>query len=475
MYNCGPTVYDHMTIGNLRAAVFADQLRRTLEYLGYDVTQVMNITDVGHLTMSDVQKESLKKSGKKIEITDTEDGLDRMEKAALREGVSAWEIAEKYTEAIMGKDYEKKKSFGSDGVFGKINMRKPHFLPKASETVSEQIKFIETLMNKGYAYKTKKAVYFDVQKFARYEDLVGQKFNEMREGERAETSDPGRKHSADFRLWQLDQPDHAMQWDSPWGKGFPGWHIECSAMSKMRLGETFDIHTGGEDHIKAHHPNEIAQSESAHGKTMANYWLHNAFLTVDGGRMGKSLGNAYSMNDIERKGYSPMDLRYFYYLAHYRSKQDFTWEALDAARNARRNLIKDLKRLRSYIKSDESHCISQEWNEEFVAALEDDINMPKALAVLWDLLKSEQSPVVKYSTAISFDRVFGFQLKDVEERKRIFSEADKKEIERLVRLREEARKARDWKKADTIRDELQRKYHVIVEDTVHGADWRAED
>ncbi len=467
IYNCGPTVYDYLTIGNLRTYVFADILRRSLEYLGYDVTQVMNITDVGHLTMTEVQKKSAELAGEKLEITDTDEGLDRMEKAAKREGLSVEEVAQKYTEAIFGKNYEKKKGLGDDGDFGKLNIKKPHHLPKATEYIDEQIEFIKQLEKKGFTYKTKQAVYFDVQKFPRYEELVGQSFEDMKKGGRADTSDPERKHPADFRLWQID-PDHPMHWPSPWGEGYPGWHIECSAMSRKLLGQPIDIHTGGEDHIKLHHVDEMAQSECAYDAPLANHWMHGAFLTVDGGRMGKSLGNAYTLKDLKEKGFDPLDLRYLFMQAHYRKKQDFTWEALEAARSAR------LKMVETFRPSLVAYRISpsSEWKERFTSTLRNDLNIPEALAVVWDLIKSDGKKAGKYATLLGFDRVLGLGLDKVKSQK---SEVkNKNEIEGLVSQREEARKKEDWKKADEIRDELKGKYNVELEDTDEGTEWRVK-
>lgn len=477
LYNCGPTVYDYVTIGNLRAYVFEDLLRRVLEYLGYEVTQVMNITDVGHLTLTDLQKEVIKKSGKKIEITDTEDGLDRMEKAAKREGVSVWDIAQKYIDATFGEKYDESNKHYGKSDFGKMNVLKPHHLPRATEYIKQQVDFIEKLEEKGYTYKTKQAVYFDIKKFQKYENLAGQKFADMKKGKRADETDPDRKHPADFRLWQLNQPDHAMQWDSPWGKGYPGWHIECSAMSRELLGQPFDIHTGGEDHIKVHHPSEMAQSESAYDKTMTNYWMHNAFLTVDGGRMGKSLGNAYTLADIENKGFDPLDLRYFYLSAHYRTKQDFSWKILKSAGNARKKLINEVTRLLAntgqagQANSDERKTISKEWKAKFVKTLENDLNIPKALAVMWSLIKSDINDDQKLEAILDFDKVFGLRLGFIKiDDKRIKANV-KKEIEELVKQREKARENKDWKEADRIRAELMKKYDVKLEDTEEGCEW----
>lgn len=477
IYNCGPTVYDFATIGNLRYFTFCDFLRRTIEYLGYKVIQVMNITDVGHLTMTEAQKKEAELEGIELEITDTDEGLDRMRKAAKREGLSVWEIAEKYTQAIFGKNWKELKEFEKDGDFGKLNLKKPHFLPIVTDHIQEMIVLIKDLEEKGYTYKTKEAIYFNIQKFPKYEKLLEQKFDEMRKGERADATDPDRKHPADFRLWQLDQPDHPMQWDSPWGKGFPGWHIECSAMSKKYLGQPFDIHTGGEDHIRLHHLNEIAQSEAAYDKDMANYWMHGLFLTVDGKRMGKSLGNAYTLADIEKKGFDPLDLRYFFLQAHYRTKQNFTWENLKSAANARKKLVRELRNNSLKQEADKKY-LSKKWKDRFIETLEDDLITPKALAVVWDLLKSDEKQASKLATIIDFDKVLGLRLKEAISEpfgKIRIKNKERDEIEGLIKERETTRSKKDWKEADKIRERLKEKYNVELEDTKKGTIWNLKE
>jgi cysteinyl-tRNA synthetase len=488
MYTCGPTVYFYPTIGNLRGFMFDDVLRRTLEYLGYEVTQVMNITDVGHLTLTDLQKETIEKEGKEIEITDTDDGLDRMEKTAKKEGISTWDVAKKYIDATFGKNYKTVKEFENDGMFGKMNFEKAEFIPRATEMIDEQIELIKKLEAKGFTYKTKEAVYFDISKFPKYEELAGQSFDEMRKGDRANVTDKDRKHPADFRLWQLDQPDHEMLWDSPWGKGFPGWHIECSAMSGKLLGTPFDIHTGGEDHIKVHHPSEMAQTESATGKPMANYWMHNAFLTVDGKRMGKSLGNAYTLDDIIEKGFDPMDLRYFYLTARYRVKQDFSWSSLETARNEIQRLekrIRNIKKENIQSTIDGRKDRKKDFVERFVRALEDDLNTPLALSVLWSVVKSGEYLATKDKLELikDFDKVLGLNLNKVKtcesgivkkviqkgtkkvvyKRKRIQGQG-KEKVWNLVEDRLRAKEENDWLKADEMRIILEDKFKIRLED-----------
>jgi len=464
IYNCGPTVYYYLTVGNLRAYVFTDLLRRLFDYRGYHVKQVMNLTDVGHLTATEAQKEASCLQDGDLELTDDEEGLDRMEKTARGEGITVWEVAQKYIQAILGRDWENREELGSDGDFGKLNIRKPHVICRATDHIQDQIKLIKRLEEKGYTYTTSQAVYFDITKFPRYEKLTGQSLSEMQVGKRADTSDPDRRHPADFRLWQLNQPDHAMQWESPWGMGFPGWHIECSAMSTKYLGQPFDIHTGGEDHIKLHHVNEMAQSESAYGRPMANYWLHNSFLTVDGGRMGKSLGNAYILKDVEERGFEPLDLRYFYLTAHYRTKQDFTWRALTAARVARTRLV---NLVQAWCLAAKPSKIREEYKEKFVQFIEDDLALPQALALVWDLAKDTSVPdAEKLATILDFDRVLGLRL-DEEPSKAALSPKDQERFEKaeeLLKEREEARKAGNFAKADQIRDRIEKELGLKVED-----------
>ncbi len=478
IYCCGPTVYDDITIGNIQKYVFDDILRRTMEYLGYEVTQVMNITDVGHLTMTDIAKEIYKdKYGKEADVTDDEEGLDRMEKAAKREGISVWEVAQKYIDRIFGKNGDKDNEYYNEGHLGKMNILRPHHIPRATNYINEQIEFIKRLEEKGYTYKTKHAVYFDILKFPKYEKIVGQKFSEMKKGERADSSDPHRKHPADFRLWQLNQPEHAMQWDSPWGRGYPGWHIECSTMSRIFLGQPFDIHTGGEDHIRLHHACEMAQSESAYGKPMANYWMHNRFVTVNGMRMGKSLGNAYILNDIIDKGFDPMDLRYFYLQTLYRKSCNFTWEKLEVTRNARKTLVSNILKVKENVKAGyrkvrkiEENDSFKLWEKRFINAIKDDLNIPNALGVMWKMLKSDIINELKINLVKSWDSVFGLRLMEDINKKNL-SKDEIAEINKLIIKRNKARERSNWKEADEIREKLKSKYNVVLQDTKAGTLW----
>jgi cysteinyl-tRNA synthetase len=450
IYSCGPTVYSRQTVGNFRTFVFSDLLRRSLEYMGYRVDLVMNITDVGHLTMTDEEKAKFKD----LEITDTDAGLDRLEKAAKSENTTVWEIADRYT-----------KQFFSD--ITKLNILPARVYPKATGHIPEQIEMITKLIDKGYAYVTKSAVYFETSKFKGYADIAGQSLDQKSVAVRSEVEkDPSKRNPADFRLWQLDQPDHSMQWDSPWGKGFPGWHIECSAMSMKYLGQPIDIHTGGADHITVHHPNEIAQSEAATGKKFVNYWMHGAFLVVDGKRMGKSLGNAYTIEDIEAKGYDGTDLRYFYLTAHYRQILNFTWVSLESAHN-RLVKVRQTIDLLERAKPKAGKVIPQ-YKKLFLAALEHDLNLPVALAVFNQVVDADLDASDKLTTLKNFDEVLGLNLFLVKHE----NQDEIHEIESLIKQREKLRSEKHWEEADDIRKILLNKFHVTVEDSSGGTIWK---
>ncbi len=455
VYNCGPTVYDFPTVGNWRAFVFDDILKRTLQYSGYQVKQVMNLTDVGHMTMTEEQKLQTGPS----DITDNELGEDRLEKTARKTGKTVWEVAQFYID---------------DFVAGLVvlNCELPDVMPRATDHIAQQIAMIQQLETKGYTYITKQAVYFDTAKFARYGELSGQKLEDKLVGAREDVHvDPDKHHPADFRLWQINQPNHAMEWESPWGKGFPGWHIECSAMSTAYLGAPFDIHTGGVDHIAVHHENEIAQTEAALGVPMCRVWLHNEFLQIDGGRMGKSLGNAYTLQDIIQKGFNPLALRYFYLNAHYRSKQNFTWEALGGAAVAFKKLRKITAELMA---STMPATVLPVYADRFVTAIEDDLNLPQALSVVWDLSKDGQVDAgAKLATLLDFDRVLGLQLDkgEIPDAQVTSSTGEQTAIEALVQERVEARRNKDFRRSDELRDQLFKEFGVVVEDTATGPKW----
>jgi cysteinyl-tRNA synthetase len=389
LYTCGITAYDYAHIGNGRKYVMDDVLRRALAFNGFKVNHVQNVTDVGHL------------------VSDADEGEDKLEKGAKKQGKTVWEVAE-----FFGNNFYE--------MMDKLNNLRPTVICKATDHIKEQIELIEKLFKNGYAYDTAEAVYFDISKFEDYGKIFGQKIEDKKLGVRSEVkTDENKRNNADFALWFKcvgKFTDHVMHWESPWGDGFPGWHIECSAMSIKYLGEQIDIHTGGEDHLSIHHPNEIAQSEGATGKKpFSKFWMHVAFLTVDGKKMSKSLGNFYNIQDILDKGFDPIALRYLYLGAHYKKPMNFTWQSLDAA-------VKGLKRLQSTVQtlkasqrttlSEEKNTKINEYKIKFTEALNDDLNTSKAMAVLFEMLKSNIPSEDKYDLAVSFDEVLGLGLRD---------------------------------------------------------------
>ena len=430
MYACGPTVYSFSHIGHGRKYVNDDILRRVLENIeGLQVKHVQNITDVGHL------------------VSDGDEGEDKMEKGAEKYGKTVWEVAKDFTE-FFDKEMEL------------LNVEKPTVSCKATEHIPEQIEMVEKLIDKGFAYETSEAVYFEVAKFLDYGKLFGQNLAEKLVGVRDEVVvDGNKKNPLDFALWFKRVGKfsaHVMHWNSPWGEGFPGWHIECSAMSTKYLGDQFDIHTGGEDHLSVHHPNEIAQSEATTGKKpFVKYWFHSAFLTVDGKKMSKSLGNVYSVADIVAKGFSPMALRYLYLSTHYRKTMNFTWEALGAANSA---LVKLNKYTMSLRGGGDEVIYTNEYYKDFVKATEDDLNMPKALAVLWDVVKSKDlDGFEKRRLILNFDKVLGLGLDkqmDNGDGSRIRSGMTDEKVENMLKAREKYRSEKNWVEADKIRDQL---------------------
>jgi cysteinyl-tRNA synthetase len=448
MYNCGLTVYDYAHIGNLRSFAFEDILRRYLEYKGFTVKQVMNFTDVGHM------------------FEDVDIGEDKMEAAAKRERKDPWSIAEFYIQVFL----EDSK---------KMNFEEPMARPKATDHIQEMIELTRKLIKKGYAYVVNGSVYFDVTKFKDYGKLSGNTIEKLKLGAGGRVEfNPDKRNQFDFALW-INDPKHIMNWKSPWcEKGYPGWHIECSAMAMKYLGETIDIHTGGVDNLFPHHENEIAQSEAATGKKFVNYWLHNEHLLVEGGRMGKSLGNYYTLRDLIAKGYDPKALRYLLMSTHYRQQLNFTFEGLEAAKNALDRLINFMHRLKD---ADGTGCgekirgLMNDVQRRFEEAMDDDLNISVALAALFDfvrevnkllddnVLSKEEAEV--YELMMRFDKVLGV----VGEIKR--KEKLPKEAEELIRKREEARKAKDWEAADKIREQL-RSMGIILEDTLQGVKWK---
>ena len=458
IYACGPTVYDFASIGNFRTYTVSDVLVRTLKFSGLKVNYVMNLTDVGHLTGDN--------SG------DADTGIDRMEKGAKREGKTAWEIAEFYINAFF-KDYQK------------LNLTEPNKFPRATEHIKEQIELIKKLEENKLTYKTSDGVYFDT---IAYEKTTHKKYGELsnldqiQEGARVEKN-PEKKNPRDFALWKFSPKNEKrhMEWESPWGLGFPGWHIECSAMSMKYLGESFDLHTGGEDLKQTHHPNEIAQSEGATQKPFVKYWLHVTFLKVNGQRMGKSLGNFYTLSDVEAKGFSPLSLRYFYLSGHYQEPLNFSWEALTSAQNSLTNLTSIVSNLKN-TKEDQRTKLSEEkmlkidsFRDEFTAALNNNLNTPQALAVLWEVVKSNIPSPDKLDLVYLFDEVLGLSLNQITENKIIgeketaqgtitwyvpISQTTIKALENRL----ETKAQKDFDKADAIRKELEEKEHIVIVD-----------
>ncbi len=440
LYTCGPTVYLYAHIGNMRTYIFEDVLVRTLKLFGYSVKRVMNTTDVGHLT------------------SDADTGEDKMEVGARREGKSAWDIAKFYTEAFF-KDYKA------------LNCLMPDVLCPATEYIREMIDLVLTLEKKGFTYRIGDGIYFDTAKLPDYGKLAGKSHIEgIKEGARVEAN--AEKHNpTDFALWKFSAPEEKrqMEWPSPWGVGFPGWAIECSAMAVKHLGETIDIHCGGEDHVAIHHTNEIAQSEAATGKTFANYWMHARFLiTGDSGKMSKSAGGFLTVETLKEKGYDPLAYRYFCFSAHYRKQLEFGWEALDASAKNLEALRGVVARLKDEPQSRElnSDARFEDYNALFKDAVADDLNMPQALAVLWGVLRGPYGAEEKLAFVLEADKVFGLDLGRVSA-----EETLPPELLALVEARRQARKDKDFKKSDELRKELLDK-GVLVEDTPKGMRWK---
>jgi cysteinyl-tRNA synthetase len=427
LYTCGPTVYNFAHIGNMRTFLFEDLLTRTLRFNGYDVTWVMNVTDVGHMT------------------SDEDAGEDKMQEASKREGLDPWAIARKYEEAFLH-DMER------------LNIRRPDILPRATEHVSEMIKLNQMLEERGFTYTTAEGLYFDTSKVSDYGKLANTRLDQQLQAVRSDVVvDTGKRNPQDFILWFANKPNHIMKWESPWGVGYPGWHIECSAMSMKYLGETFDIHCGGNDHIPVHNTNEIAQSECATGKTFVNYWMHAAFLTMrnrenEQTKMSKSKGNFVTVQTLIDSGYDPLVYRYLCLQAHYRSELEFVWEwvaegkgqspSLDTARTGLTRLYERIARAEDESLSDDS-AFQLAYNEVLMA-LNDDLNVPKAVGVL----HSYNSPRL-WKT---FDPVLGLEI----EARAVIKEAEvaPAEILALVAERQAARKARDFAQSDALRDQI---------------------
>ncbi len=435
IYSCGPTVYSYAHIGNFRTYIFMDNLRRMLEYNGYKLKHVMNITDVGHLE------------------SDADEGEDKMEKAARKENKSPYEIAEFYT-----------KVFFED--MNKLNIERPEIIAKATEHIDDMLEFAKKIVENGYGYETSTAIYFDVSKLDKYPVLSNRNVDDQIAGARVDV-DPEKRNPYDFAIWIKAPANHIMKWESPWGLSYPGWHLECSAMGRKYLGEEFDIHTGGVDHIPTHHENEIAQSKGAFGKIPAKVWMHVEFLQVDGGKMSKSLGNVYTISQLQKKGIEPLAFKLFCYTAHYRTKLNFTFEGASSSQKA-------LNRLReSYIKhKNGNEEISDEeinaYKAKFLDAINDDLNMPLAMSIVWEVARNEKKSRKLSDLLDDFDKVLGLDLSNSE---KYIKEQENievpEEVLELVEERKKAREEKNWSLSDELRDKIKDKGY-IVKDTKEG-------
>ena len=433
LYTCGPTVYLYAHIGNLRTYIFEDILKRVLQYNGYLVKHVMNITDVGHLT------------------SDADTGEDKMEKGAKRDKKTVWQIAQFYT-----------KEFKKDLKL--LNILSPNIWIKATDTIKDQIDLIRILEKKGFAYKISDGIYFDTSKLKSYGKLAGKKKRKLRPGARIQIV-KGKKNPTDFALWKLTPPGvkRQMEWNSPWGRGFPGWHTECVVMSIKELGIPFDIHCGGIDHITIHHPNEIAHTEAAYKKPLAKFWMHGEFLVLKEGRMGKSKGNIVILDNLAKKGFNPLAYRYLCLNAHYRAKLTFSWKSLKSAEQSLSNLYQKVREIRTGQKTLGKSSNIGSYKKKFLTAINNDLNTPKALALMWKVVKSNKlSGKEKYSLLLDFDTVFGLNLAKIK-KPRI-----PKEIRSLVKIREDYRKKNNWKKADQTRKKME-VLGYLIEDTKEGS------
>jgi len=424
LYTCGPTVYDYQHIGNYRTFLFEDLLKRVLQWNGHRVRHVMNITDVGHLT------------------SDADTGEDKMEKGARRTGRSAWDIAALYTEAFL-EDLRR------------LNILPPDVLPRATDHSPQQIAFIADLERDGYTYRTADGIYFDTSRQADYGYLARLDKSGLEAGKRVDLGD--KRSATDFALWKFSPAGSTrqMEWDSPWGKGFPGWHIECSAMAQQYLGDYFDIHCGGEDHIPVHHTNEIAQTEARVGTRLANFWMHGYFLLANDAKMAKSAGEFLRVGALIERGYDPLAFRFLCLTGHYRTQLNFTWDALDAAATG-------LARMRTgfhALRDDAAAYPDDALVARFGAQINDDLNAPRALALAWEALRGELPDPVKRATLARFDDVFGLGLAQWQPAE----QAIPPDVSALAEARASARRNRDWAEADRLRAQL------------HSAGWEMED
>ena len=439
MYSCGPTVYYNAHIGNLRAYLFMDNLRRMLKYNGYKLKHVMNITDVGHLT------------------SDADEGEDKMMVASKRENKSPWEIAKHYTDLFL-QDIDK------------LNIDRPEIIAKATEHIDIMEQYVKKIIENGYTYQTEDTVYFDTSKLPNYGILSGKKLDEQQAGARV-NFDNNKKNVSDFALWIKAPKEHIMQWDSFFGRSYPGWHLECSAMGYKYLGEEFDIHTGGIDHIPIHHENEIAQAEGFCGKIPAKFWMHVNFLKVNGGKMSKSLNNLYTLDDLKEKGYEPEVYRMFNFSSSYRTPINFTWEAMDANKKALAKLREGYQEhLNGNDDNKEIDSLVKKYEEDFHKAINDDLNMPLAMSVVWEVVKAPYKSPIFAELLRKFDTVLGLNVDKVVAKEK---EEIPEEIQALAEKRKIARENKDWAESDRLRDEIQAKGYSI-KDTKEGYEIKGE-
>ncbi len=443
MYSCGPTVYSYAHIGNFRTYIFVDSLRRTLEYNGYKMKHVMNITDVGHLT------------------SDADTGEDKMEKAAKKEGKDPYEIAKFYANAFMND-------------MGKLHIEKPEIITKATDNIPQMIEMVKEIIKNGYGYETSKGIYFDVSKLDKYPVLSNNSVEGQQAGARVEV-DKEKRNPFDFALWIKAPENHIMKWDSPWGKSYPGWHIECSAMGRRFLGENFDIHTGGVDHIPVHHENEIAQCKGAFGHNPANFWMHCEFLLVDGGKMSKSLGNIYTISELKEKGIEPLAYKLFCFSSHYRNKLNFTFDGVKASNIALNRIRKGyLAHLNGNDSIEEKEI--EEYENRFHNAINDDLNIPLAIGVLWDVIKNEKKSKELADLILRFDKVFGLDLANSEKYLQELNENEEdisvipEQVLQFANERKIARENKDFQKADLLRKKIEESGYQIKD--IAGGDYK---
>ncbi len=429
IYSCGPTVYSYAHIGNFRAYIFMDTLRRVLKYNGYNLKHVMNITDVGHLE------------------SDADEGEDKMEKAARKENKDPYEIAKYYTE-IFFRDMQR------------LNIEKPEIIAKATDHINEMLEFVQGLVKNGYAYETSKGIYFDISKLDKYPVLSNRKVDEQIAGARVDV-DKEKKNPYDFALWIKAPENHIMKWESPWGLSYPGWHIECSAMGRKYLGDEFDIHTGGIDHIPTHHENEIAQSKGLTGKIPAKFWMHVEFLQVDGGKMSKSLENVYTLDQLQEKGIEPLAYKLFCFTAHYRTKLNFTFDTALATQTALTRLREGFVKQLNGTEKIENEKI-KEYENKFLETINDDLNMPAAMGIVWEIVRNSKTSKQYADLLLKFDEVLGLDLANSE---KYLNEAKNiqlpEEVQNLLEKRKQARAEKNWALSDEIRDKLNAMGYIV--------------